>query len=102
MTRNYPTGADIRAVLLWRAARFTEMTGLGPSVIAKQALNDPAMLSRVANGHNFTVQTYQRFMNWLDEHWPAGRAITVPSSLQMTRKVKADPCHLTSLARKSS
>ena len=88
MTRaEYPRGADIRAVLLWRAKSFARMTGVSLSAIAKQSLNDPARLSRVAKGHNFTIQTYDRVMGWLDDNWPEGRAITVPSSLQMTKKV---------------
>lgn len=92
---NYPTGANIRAVLLWRAKRFTRLTGVPPYAIAKNALNDPALLMRVAKGHNFTIQTYQRVMDWLDDHWPGDQTITVPSSLQMTKKVNQNLCHLT-------
>lgn len=93
---DYPTGADIRAVLLWRAARFTEITGVAPAAIAKRSVNDPALLAQVARGRNFTVQTYQRVMDWLDANWPDGKAITLPSSLQLTKTVNHEFCHLTS------
>lgn len=103
MTRaKYPTGADIRAVLLWRAKSYTRMTGIPLTVIAKRSLNDPALLTRVAKGHNFTIQTYDRVMRWFDDNWPQGREITVPSSLQLTKKVKAEFCHLTNLTPSSS
>ncbi len=102
MTGDYPTSASIRAVLLWRASRFTELTGVTLSAIAKQAINDPALFTRVARGCNFTVLTYQRVMSWLDDNWPGGNAITVPSSLQMTKKVNPKFCHLTSLTGLSS
>lgn len=98
---DYPSGADIRAVLLWRAQLFTELTGMKPSTISLHALNDPAMLSRLSKGSNFTVNTYQRLMDWFDNHWPASTAITVPSSLQMTKNVKPDFCHLSNLTRGS-
>jgi hypothetical protein len=50
----------------------------------------------VADGHNFTVQTYQRVMDWLDDNWPGNEAITAPSSLQMTKKVNGNFCRATS------
>lgn len=103
MTRaEYPTGADIRAVLLWRAQSFTRLTGVPLSEIAKRSLNDPARLARLAKGHNFTIQTYERVMDWLDDNWPKRRAITVPSSLQMTKKVNGQFCQTTSLTGNSS
>lgn len=103
MTRTeYPTGADIRAVLLWRAESFTQQTGIPLTVIAKRSLNDPALLTRVAKGHNFTIQTYQKVMDWLDDNWPRGRAITVPSSFRMTKKVNGKFCQPTSLTHTSS
>jgi len=103
MTRaKYPTDADIRAVLLWRAARFSRQTGIPPTTIARQSVNDSALFSRLVKGRNFTVATYQKVMDWLDDNWPAGASMTVPSSLQMTRKVNRDFCAGEGLTHRSS
>jgi hypothetical protein len=100
---DYPTDADIRAVLLRRAEQFARVTGMPPSAIAKQSVNDPAFFLRLARGRNFTVSTYQRVMSWLDRHWPDAPLISLPSSLRATKmNVNADFCRAESLTRSSS
>lgn len=66
----YPSESQIRSALLGRVEKFTELTGIKPSAIGKQAVNDPAFVLRIRGGNNFTVDTYRRFMTWLDENWP--------------------------------
>ena len=67
---DYPSEGEIRAALIRRADEFTRLTGLPKSVVGKEAVNDPAFLSQVAGGRNFTVGLYRRVMDWLDENWP--------------------------------
>jgi len=93
MSTHYPTGEQLRAALLERVARFTHVTGVAQSAIAKQSVNDPAFFTRLAKGRNFTIATYQRAMDWLDQHWPAASALqlTKPSTsfCQMTSRSSA-------------
>ncbi len=89
MSINYPTGEELRAALLDRVTRFTHVTGIAQSAIAKQSVNDPAFFARLAKGRNFTIVTYQRVMDWLDQHWPT------PSVLQLTNS-STSICQITS------
>jgi len=66
----YPNDDTIRNALLARVRSFMQLTGMGPSIIAREAINDPAFLTRVAKGHNLTLRSYQRVMDWLDDNWP--------------------------------
>lgn len=75
MNTNYPTGEELRAALLDRVTRYSHVTGVAQSAIAKDSLNDPAFFTRLAQGRNFTVSTYQRVMDWLDVHWPSSSAL---------------------------
>jgi hypothetical protein len=38
--------------------------------IGTLALNDPAFLQQVRVGRNIKIRTFERFMRWLDAHWP--------------------------------
>lgn len=95
MSTKYPTGEQLRAALLDRVTRYSHETGVAQSAIAKQSVNDPAFFTRLAKGRNFTVQTYQRVMDWFDEHWPTS------STFQLTNATTG-VCQMTSASTLSS
>jgi hypothetical protein len=72
----YPTHQQIRAALVNRAAEYTQITGVSMSAIGRKSVRDPAFVQRLAQGQNFTVTTYQRVMDWLDNHWPSSSVST--------------------------
>lgn len=61
-----PTEKQIRDGLLVRAKEFSAAKGVPLTEIGKKAVNDSAILSRIEQGHNFTIGTYGRLMTWLD------------------------------------
>lgn len=71
MQDTYPSEAAIRESLLKRADAFNEATGMSRTDIGRAAVSDPAFLHQVAKGRNFTVGTYSKAMDWLDQNWPA-------------------------------
>lgn len=95
MSTNYTTGEQLRAALLDRVTRYSHVTGVAQSAIAKDSINDPAFFTRLALGRNFTVGTYQRVMDWLDDHWPSS------SALHMTNG-STSVCQMTSATSFSS
>ena len=56
----------IRDTLIERARAFVETKKSSFSAIGLGAVNDSKILSRVANGENFSVKTYQRVIDWMD------------------------------------
>jgi uncharacterized protein (DUF1778 family) len=57
----------VRQHLLDRAKAFSERTKTSFSAISQAAVADSKFLANVSRGSNFTVNTYQRVINWLDE-----------------------------------
>lgn len=86
MSSRYPTDADIRNALLARASLYAEQSGTALSAVGKRSLNDPAFFARLAAGRNFTISTYQRAMEWLDQE-----LASLGSSLRTTRASVNDP-----------
>lgn len=66
----YPTHDQIRKALVERAAEFVRLTECPKSSIGKNSVNDPAFISRIEGGSNFTVEIYQKVQSWLDANWP--------------------------------
>jgi len=66
----------IRSHLIERAEAFSKRYGVSLSRIGLDAIKDSKFLSEVKNGRNFTVQSYQNVMDWLDraEAERSGRA----------------------------
>jgi len=58
---------QVRAYLLDRANTYVEKTGRALSFISTAAVKDSKFLGKVANGENFTIATYQKVIDWLDE-----------------------------------
>lgn len=67
----------VRKYLLERAAAYVEREKSSFSFISQSAVQDSKFLANVERGANFTVKTYQRVIDWLDEQ--EGVAETAPS-----------------------
>lgn len=75
MSENIQITADrIRDHLLDRATAFSASTGMSFSAISKEAVKDDRFLARARAGKNFTVETYQRVIDWLDQREKSERA----------------------------
>jgi hypothetical protein len=61
------TAEAVRTHLLERARAYVEANKSSFSHISQSALGDSKFLKRVEDGDNFTIKTYQRVMDWLDE-----------------------------------
>lgn len=60
-----PTETELRHGLLDLAKEFSTANGVPLTEIGKKAVNDSAILSRVEQGHNLTLGTYERIRAWL-------------------------------------
>ncbi len=66
-----PRKEDLRAALIGRAEAFARLRGgLALSYVSRLADGDGNFLAKVRNGQNFTVDRYERCMDWFDENWP--------------------------------
>lgn len=60
------TADAVRQHLIERATAFSARTNTSLSAISTSAVQDSKFLANVKKGHNFTLNTYQRVMDWLD------------------------------------
>lgn len=72
---HHPSDDDIRAGLVERVGQFVILTGRSRTEIGRKAVNDSAVIHRIATGGNFTLETYGRLMAWLDANWPECEAV---------------------------
>lgn len=68
-----PTAGQIRKALLKRASDYAKMTGLALGTVSDRCAGDGKFLHQVQRGENFTVDRYQRAMDWLDANSPRER-----------------------------
>jgi hypothetical protein len=61
------TAEAVRKNLLDRAAAFRDAHNQSFSAISEAATKDSKFLARVQAGENFTIRSYQRVIDWLDE-----------------------------------
>lgn len=61
------TATQVRAALLLRIDSFIASSGMSASALGKAAVNDDRFVNRIRSGGNFTVELYQRVIDWLDE-----------------------------------
>lgn len=61
------TADAVRKTLLDRATAFSKAHGYSFSRISEEAIKDSKFLSNVQRGGNFTIKTYQRVIDWLDQ-----------------------------------
>lgn len=67
MSANPDITADtIRQNLMNRARAFCEARKTSFSAIGKASISDDRFLARVGAGGNFTLETYQRVIDWMD------------------------------------
>lgn len=57
----------IRAYLLQRAQAHADRIDRKLSHVSQMAVSDSKFLDHVRDGGNFTIKTYQRVIDWLDE-----------------------------------
>lgn len=60
------TAEAIRANLLVRATAFAKEHRTSFSAMSREAVKDDRFLARAQAGANFTIETYQRFIDWMD------------------------------------
>lgn len=65
-TQNPITADQVRSALLQRIDAFLVKTKMSASAFGKEAVKDDRFVSRIRNGGNFTVDTYQKVIDWLD------------------------------------
>lgn len=56
----------IRQTLVDRAQAYADRHKVTLSYISKEAVKDNKFLADVKKGRNFTLESYQRVMDWLD------------------------------------
>lgn len=61
------TADAVRQHLLDRVQAYRDRTPMSLSAISMAAVQDSKFLANVAKGDNFTLKTYQRVIDWLDE-----------------------------------
>ncbi len=70
-----PRKEDLREALIGRAEAFARLRGgLALSYVSRLADGDGNFLGNVRDGQNFTVDRYERCMNWFDRNWPGSAA----------------------------
>lgn len=62
------TSDAVRQHLLARSKAYVARTRTSFSYISQAAVQDSKFLANVERGNNFTVKTYQRVIDWLDEN----------------------------------
>lgn len=70
MKAQAPTAGQIRKALLQRASDYAKLTGLALGTVSDRCAGDGKFLHQVQRGENFTVDRYQRAMDWLTANWP--------------------------------
>lgn len=66
MSKTTITADTVRQSLLHRIDAYMAATGKSESFVGKEAVKDDRFVSRIRRGGNFTVETYQRVIDWLD------------------------------------
>lgn len=62
-----PTGEDIRNALIARATAYAKAQNSSLSTIGLKAVNDSKFFKQVEDGRGFSINTYQKVMDWIDE-----------------------------------
>lgn len=74
VSESAPTSEGIRRALLDRANDYAALTGLKLGTVSDRCAGDGKFLFDVQAGKGFTVDRYQKAMDWFDANWPAGIA----------------------------
>lgn len=65
-----PTKDQVSTALLSRAREFARRRGLKLGTVSDLCAGDGKFLSGIERGENFTIDRYQRAMDWLEANWP--------------------------------
>jgi hypothetical protein len=63
---------DLKATLLTVATGYCSATGMSKARLATLIANDGKFFARIEGGGGFTIQTFERAMQWISDHWPEG------------------------------
>lgn len=58
---------DLTTRLMARVEAYCERTGMSKARLATKVVNDGKFFDRIARGGSMTVETWERWMAWLDE-----------------------------------
>lgn len=61
---------DFRDILIAEFTRHCEATGLAPSTVSTKAANDGKFYDSLVDGAGFTMQRYEKVMQWFKDHTP--------------------------------
>lgn len=63
----------LRTQLLETAAAYCAVKSISLSTLSHKIVNDGKVLDRIASGRDIQTATFERFMDWFEEHMPAGQ-----------------------------
>lgn len=66
-----PTSEQLRRALVDRARAYATLKDCTLRNVGDASVGDHRFFIDVESGKNFTVDRYQKAMDWLDAHWPA-------------------------------
>lgn len=61
------TADQVRTALIERIDAYIAASGKSDSSVGKEAINDDKFVARIRLGANFTLKTYQKLSDWLDQ-----------------------------------
>lgn len=79
MDKTQITADGIREYLMARANAHAKSHRTSWSSMSRRALSDDRFLARANAGSNFTIETYQRFIDWLDAQEAASASDRIAS-----------------------
>jgi hypothetical protein len=74
----------LRTQLLETAAAYCAVKSISLSTLSHKIVNDGKVLPRLAaGGHDIQTGTFEKFMAWFADHWPA--SISLPNAVMNPR-----------------
>lgn len=66
MSTSTLTADHVRAELIARIDGYLTSSGMSASAFGRDAVKDDRFVKRIRDGGNFTVEMYQRVIDWID------------------------------------
>lgn len=70
MGTSFPTEKQIRSALIERMKAYCKRHDVSPSTVCLAVMNDTMFFSKVLEGRNFTVESYQKIQDFLTADRP--------------------------------